>query len=434
MNLLPLETFRELMGFHPLHFWQLSSPTVAPLDTGCEDLLFTQPWQNADAVGRTEIAAAITRAEAMLRQHLGYSVAPIYDTVTVAWPRYYDGSMDASGPAGSDGRWLTVQLPVGFGHVQAAGTEQLTLISAPSIVMSDADGDGYAETWSASAATSVTDPAAIAVYVSVSYRFGDTTVGERWRILPVAVAISGGVVTVGGSPGSVGGAWQLVRPLRYAGLVPQALDPNDAAVMMASVDIYQRTTATGGSTAATSQGVIAWETAPAHGWWCCCADCATTSAYGGSPDDPAATAQAVARVGIRDAANGIVFAAQASYDATAQTWAALDWAVCSVPDRLTVRTLSGLPLASDGQMSPVWRPIVARLAAAELARPICACERISRELARWQFDLARTGGSADELYGAISPGDLDNPLGTRRGHVAAWRAIVQHRQARGFLP
>jgi hypothetical protein len=85
-------------------------------------------------------------------------------------------------------------------------------------------------------------------------------------------------------------------------------------------------------------------------------------------------------------------------------------------------------------MQHAWRVTVARLAAAELARPICACDEANREIFRWQFDLARTAGAGDEAYGAIAAGDLDNPFGTRRGHVYAWRQVKQLRQQLGILP
>lgn len=98
-----------------------------------------------------------------------------------------------------------------------------------------------------------------------------------------------------------------------------------------------------------------------------------------------------------------------------------------------MRVRAGWPLDSDGQMARIYQTVVARLAAAELARPICGCESANRELARWQFDLARSGGANDEVYGAVSAGDLDNPLGTRRGHIAAWRFIRQRQDVRGFL-
>jgi len=82
-------------------------------------------------------------------------------------------------------------------------------------------------------------------------------------------------------------------------------------------------------------------------------------------------------------------------------------------------------------MDRKFQVAVARMAAAELARPICACDEANRELYRWQFDLARTGGANDESYGAVSATDLDNPFGTRRGHVYAWRMIKEIRNLVG---
>jgi hypothetical protein len=77
--------------------------------------------------------------------------------------------------------------------------------------------------------------------------------------------------------------------------------------------------------------------------------------------------------------------------------------------------------------------IAARLYyAVELARPLCACDEANRELYRWQFDLARTGGSNDESYTSVSAADLDNPFGTRRGHVYAWRFVNDRRNLIGF--
>jgi hypothetical protein len=83
-------------------------------------------------------------------------------------------------------------------------------------------------------------------------------------------------------------------------------------------------------------------------------------------------------------------------------------------------------------MDKRYQVVVARMAAAELARPICACDVANRELYRWQFDLARTSGANDEGYGAVSATDLDNPFGTRRGHVYAWRFVKESRKLVGY--
>lgn len=420
-NLLPLETWRAIMGFHPFHFWQLADQDKLRITSSCPALVYEHAYQVADAVGRQEIREAIATAEARLREHLGYGVAPRHTSETVEWPGLGDTRLFRTGAWGADGRWLTVQLREG--ETRAMGVESLTVIGANRpVTQSDEDGDGINDTFTISAATSVTDTSQIAVYFSANERYDGTGASERWRVLPVTVSISGGTVTVKGR------LWQIVDPIRYEGFNLQSLDPATGATFAATLDIYQRTTSGAGTTVATSQAVITWETDPASGFACCGT---ATDPYGGSAYDPAAVAQAVARAGIRDARRGVVFAAEATYNSTTGIWSSLDWSVCAGPDRVLLRYEAGLPLESDGQMSAAWRPIVARLAAAELARPVCGCEPANRELYRWQVDLARTGGNNDEQFGAISAVDLDNPLGTRRGHVYAWRRILQLRQLRG---
>jgi hypothetical protein len=129
---------------------------------------------------------------------------------------------------------------------------------------------------------------------------------------------------------------------------------------------------------------------------------------------------------------GIVNIGRAVYNATTGYFEAVDWGICRPPERVIVRYRAGYPLDANSEMDQKYRVAVARMAAAELARPICACDEANRELHRWQFDLARTGGSNDESYGAVSATDLDNPFGTRRGHVYAWRTVKEIRNLTGI--
>jgi hypothetical protein len=82
-------------------------------------------------------------------------------------------------------------------------------------------------------------------------------------------------------------------------------------------------------------------------------------------------------------------------------------------------------------MAEPYRTVVARLAAAELGRVVCGCDYANRELYRWQFDVSQTA-RGDELFG-ISQENLNNPLGTRRGHVYAWKFIMDQQQLTGIL-
>ena len=429
MNLLPLYSFFEILGFHPWHAFGIAGTGDLAVSTGCDTLVRRYEWQNSDAVGTKAIEMAIETAESKLTQYLGYSPAPHYVTEVQPWPRLADGGARHFA-AGGDWRWLTVQTTEG--QIRAVGVETVAAISTnAAVTYTDEDGDGFDDTFTVSAATTLTDASQVAVYFSSADRFNgwgsSTALSPRWRLQPVQITISGGTVTVRGPK-------QLcVKPIKYEGVVnigANGLDPNTAGNFVTTLDIYRRYTAIDGNTVDTSQAVIIWETRPSHGWWCCCTSCAV-SAYGGSSYDPAAVAQAVARVGIRDARRGLLTPAESSYDATTGIWSSLDWTVCAEPDRVTLRYLAGFPLGSDGHMQEPFRTVVARLAAAELARPVCGCDAANRELYHWQFDLSQTA-KGDELFG-ISQENLNNPLGTRRGHVQAWKFIMDQQQLTGIL-
>jgi hypothetical protein len=191
-----------------------------------------------------------------------------------------------------------------------------------------------------------------------------------------------------------------------------------------SVEVYRHWCDPTGTTEETAQAVLTWETSPWPDWATCCGPTA------GDAQDPAAIATAVARIVIRDGPAGIVALGEAAYDATAGEWIhPCDWTLCRAPDRVTLRYQAGIPL--DGlAMAEPYRTVVARLAAAELARPICACAPANKELYEWQKDLSQIGAT-DDLYQA--PDDMTNPIGSRRGHLQAWRHIKQQFRTVGIL-
>lgn len=425
-NLLPLENWRQILHFSPWYFWGLGDSTLLKPYEGCSPLTRQYGWQNSDAGSRTEIAQAIATAEERLFDKLDFWPAPAFVRETALYP--WQGQ--------AWGRWASVQLSAQ--HVQAIGVETNTSIALASpITYTDVDGDGYIDTFTVGpVATTVTDIKEIALYFSAVDRFDgpdfSTDVSERWRVQPVRVSISGGNVTIKGP------AWLLVKPITYEGVTnigANGLLPATAASTPAhfatTLDVYRHYADPTGTTAATAAATLSWETRPCHGAWCCCDGCNSTATQG-SVNDPSAVATALARVGLRDPVHGIVSLGEAAYNTVSGLWDAACCGSCDQPDRATINYQAGIPLDSRGQMDPYWQTVVARFAAAELARSICGCEDANRELFRWQFDLARTGAN-DELYGAIAQDDLNNPYGTRRGHVFAWRAIQNSIQLRGFL-
>lgn len=422
MSLLPLDTFRQLMRLHPWHFWQITDSNLLKVNSQCNTVLYQYGWQTAQFVGRDEIKEAIESAEAKIKRYLGYSPAPAFAEQTLPYPRYDNIRFDYTAPIDATGRWQSVALR-NEQWIQALGVETLTAIATPSaLVYSDEDGDGLLDTWTLGPiATTVTDVSEIAVYFNAVDRWDGSGASEQWRITPVNVTIAAGLVTV------TGRRWQVVKPVLYEGAAHNTIDPTVAASFAASLDLYQRWCDPDGITTSTSQGVLIWETDPEL-----CACCGCTSSSTSSSHDPAAWAEAVARVGERDFRLGLVIPGQAVYNATTGVWSAVDWSQCTQPDRVLIRSYAGYPLQANGQMDADWARTVARLAAAELSAPICGCDIANRELYRWQFDLARSAGNNDEAYGAISAEVLNNPLGTRRGQVEAWKRICAEHQTRGI--
>ena len=435
-NLLSLEEFRREMGFHPWHFWGLANSTV-PVNNACDDTVKQYSWQNSDAVGREDIVKAIETAEQRLHDYLGYWPAPKYGYKQVKYPTYIDVRVRFSGYEDGNGRWTSVAT--GENYLQAIGVEQRTLLATCNVTYSDPDGDGLNELFTFTVATIKTEVSKLAFYFAAANRLDGEAVSDKYRIKPVNVVISGGVATVKGS------SWLLVRPILYEGASTADLNPATAGNFVTTVEAYTRVTNPQGITLDDCQVRLEWETAP-YPWFATLNTGSSTASVvdGGAPNtdysplndngstDPAAMGMAVGRAGIRDSRLGHIIPSQAVYNVADAAWYTVDWANSTAPDTVTVRYNAGIALDSNGHMKQELRTLVARMAAAELARPICACDTASRELYRWQFDLGRIGGADDERY-SVSQMDLENPFGTRRGHVWSWKYTKQKQVAEAFL-
>jgi hypothetical protein len=301
-------------------------------------------------------------------------------------------------------------------RINSIGIEKLDLIATTAVVYTDADGDGNNDTFTVTQPTTVTNPDDIAIYFKAADRIDtlDVTM-DRWRIQPVQVIIAGGNATI------TGRAWQMVLPTLYEGIEPAPVDIASAGNFAADVDVYHRYTYAG-TTLDTAQSVLYWESRPYPLF---------TNSYPTTTTDPSDTATYYARVAARDFPRGVVGFGEAVYNTTSSQWGSdlhLEW--WRPPDRIVVRYNAGIPLV-NGLVDKRYRTMISRFAAAELSRPICSCDAANRELYRWQFDLARSGGAGGEAYGAIAREDLDNPFGTCRGHVFAWHECKNLMQWRG---
>ena len=412
---LSLNRWLALMGFNPWHSFQLVNSLI-PVNASCSTVMNEYDWQFADRAGRSSIRTAIQRAEDLMRQYMIINPVPAYREVTLQYPKLGDARFMRLLDVGSDGRWLSIALPEG--EIRCLGIPTDSTPDVVALVYTDEDLDGLFETATCTATVpaNTTEDEVIARFIAADC--GPVTPPE---VRPRSVSISGVTATV------VFDTWTLVRPIRYQGANVQPLDPGNgvapaATVCAPTIEIFQRHCDPTGTTEDTCMALLTWETQPWPMWGGCCSPANNSG-------DPAATATALCRAVIRNADAGIVAFGQAAYNATTQTWQSVcDWTRCRPPDTVTIRYQAGLALEGI-QMQQHAAVVVARLAAAELARPICACTSANKELSEWQWDLSRTGAT-DQLYSA--PNDLTNPLGSRRGQIYAYRYMTDQQLSRGI--
>lgn len=423
MSIMAFESFRDYFGMGPWHSWQLAN-TLYPVSTDCDDVIYEHTWQANDSMGRKEIRTAIDTAENRLREYLGYSIAPHYVVETLPVERFFDTRLNRLTYSGADGRWLALQL--GEGKIIKVGVETRTLIgtvttAGGSLVFTDADGDGLNDTFTATIATTVTDVTQIEAMFIAADRMSQPA-GDNWTIKPVTITLTGGNAVI------VGRMWQIVRPALYESGVTR--DPSTVTNFAAALEVYWHYCDPTGTTVDTAQAKLIWETRPFPGWASC---------FGcGSPNilttetDPATIAFAIARVGIRDAAHGIVSISEAVWDSTQSIWAAVSMSNARPPDRIEVRYLAGDAPDAMGNVSQKWIEIVSRFAAAELGKRVCACVGANRAVYNQQIDRAFAGDARVEKF-TMSQNDLNCPFGTKQGEIEAWRMVRNARQIVGVI-
>lgn len=404
-----LQSWLQYMDMHPWHSYQLSNQLI-PLDSRCSNLVYEYAWQGQERAGRQDIRTAITTAEDLFAKYAHYYPAPRFSESTLKWQQMGDYRLTNFSSANPRGKFLGYQLPVG--HIKALGYEEKTLTTNVNLTYSDEDSDGLFETATATFTKANTQSDELYFeFVASDYIYPYS----NHQIIPRSVVKAGNNFTVKFDTPA------LVKPINYTAPKPLTLDPSvlppTATTPFASqLQVSKLWCNPDGTTLDTAQAVLIWETAPypeyAIPW------------FNTTTPDPSGLTYAIARGNIRDARQGIVYVGESIYDSNTGTWTGLvDFNKCRPPDRVKFRYQSGI---SDAMTDVV----IARLAAAELARPICACNATNKQLMEWQVDLARLGAT-DETYAL--PNDSTNPFGTRRGHLQAWRYIQQTQIMQGIL-
>lgn len=399
---LPLATWARLMGLHPLHFEQVRL-TGDEETVSCSHIYFQHEWQTADHVSREEIATAIAEAEQNIEKALGYRLAPSWE-VDEWQPTVRPFRPELHNLYSSDIRGRRQVVNANWGYFISGGIQAKTVIQAAKpIVYSDQDGDGYKERARVIQITDVLDPCEIAVFYPG--KSGDDT----WEIKPISVSIAGGSATI-----------DFRRELAVTEELQEAFDieggeaiGSDDTDFLTTVDIYRR------YNDPQTQASFLWEP-QSTGF---CGNCGGSGCYVCSY-----TTQTGCLVARGDPRNSIVGYYPGAWNGDNNNFDTDAWALARTPDTIRLFYYCGwrdkrMPCVN--KLDPKWERVIAYYAAALLDRPPCDCS--ADVWLRHRQDLTIYQGDEDGKPFFRDPsGILDNPFGSRRGMVNAWRQVQQN--------
>lgn len=394
-TLLSLDEFAQLMGISPWAFNQLDINFLLGDDVIKCPVWYQFEWQRYQTLTRETIARAISDAEAMLAEQLGYWPAPHYIVgEKIPYPRPHQADWWATW---FNERWKLKDVRTEYGRIITPGIVAYDDISLDAAVtFDDTDGDTY-DDWFTTAAlpTSVVNASEIAAYIRVADRPDSMAAdGEDvWRLRPVNVDLDAvaGTVTISGP------IWLLVNPLYTIPPYPQPLDPSlvppdPGTPFLDGIMVRRR------YTDLTTQGHVYLEQIPCY-------------------TPPCVTIYADACFGERNARLGVV-TPEATMSSTG-LGPSCD-AACGdyAPDFVSINYLSGYPLQDEPlrRVDKLHAQMIARLAASLLPDKSCV-ECVDTQITYWR-EFPRSAEGENII---LSADGLNNPFGSRRGAIWAWQ-------------
>lgn len=396
---LPLDRWAQLLGIHPLHFNGITSQ-VTPVTT-CSSGWTQHPWQNAMQVSREDVAIFIRQAEDRIENFLGFRLAPTWEAAE-DHPTPAPGIAEIFNLGGRDARGFPLSVQTSWGHYISGGVERLDLIQAGAVVTySDEDGDGFTETATiqVTSAVAVDDPVEVAVY------FPGTGAAPEWEIRPLkGVSFSGEDITI------TVHRYQLVDPALWERMgTDQSIDGDDDANFVNQVDVYRRWNDP------QTQVSLIWQP---QGGFCGCngADCGSCTL--------------AVQTGCLFAKNprlGMVAYQPAEWSADDGRFVGRGFTQGRNPDRVRLSYRAGYRNPQrPGVMNPNLERAVVYYSLALLDRSICGCHNLEAVVKLWAEDLALNWGNpTSNASFQVSSRLLDNPFGTKRGEIEAWRIVNQ---------
>lgn len=367
---LSLDAFARVLQINPLHFNSVTLPGANPT---CGEPIYQYGWQAADKVSREEIANVIADAERLIENHIHYRLLPSYE-------------VDERHTL--DPRMWQPRFHTDWGYVQSGGQRSKTAIAAASpITWGSVDNVGYKRTGTITVSTTVTNVDELAVYYPGHQ--GD----DGWQIRDVTAVIAAGVATI-----TIKREQTVLEDLLETFGEISTVDGQDDANFLGTVDVGR---------------VYLDPTAPMAFLWndgclCGCEVCVHAT-QGGC-------------LTVIDQRQGMVVAQPATYGDG--IWTHAMYNPCRLPDsaRLWYRAGYAYNPLNYNVMDPEWERAIAYLAMSMLDRPLCGCNSMERASVYWSEDLSMV--TASSHFQARFMDNMNNPLGTTRGAMHAWRLIL----------
>lgn len=407
---LSLAQWAKIIGVNPVHFQGAVGGSYWPDNGSCDSIWPRHSWQVTEEwVSREDVNQAILQAETEIQALLKFPVSPQWVVEEVnQFPRTVPIRSVAS--RGKDLRWFDKAIDTKWGKLISAGQRATTAIeTGATVTYSDADGDGWSELATITAATTLTDTDQIKIY------FAGTSADPRWEIRPVkSKSIAGGVVTI------TVDSWLLIDP-DTQGAYPttsgfSAIDISTTTNFVTTVDVYREYN----DSTATS-ATFYWE--PQSATVLLGNSCSTC---GGSGCEACGYTTQDGCMIVRDSMNGLVAASPATE--SDGTWTRDSWTVCRDPQMVKIWYHAGeiseefLKGYSYEPLDHRWAQAISWLATARLEKPICSCTNVQNVVSELRRDLTKS--SRDFFYTRFESMDIfKSGFGTRVGEVRAWQLI-----------
>lgn len=419
-TLLSIGRYGKVMGINPAHLMGASamslSPAIMPI-TGCTSVWHKYSWQTSDGVSLEDLTLAIKTAEEDIARVVNFWPAPMW---IAEEPHVYERPYlrEAYGIDGGDVRYKPKVVQADFGKFVEAGRRLVTLIGTATVagatlVYTDADSDGFYETATITLSTTLTDMNQVKVYHAG--HSGD----PDWEIAPVRSKTK-----VGANVVIVLYSWQLISPALYEEFpssdepIQNPIDISATTNFVTSVDVYRERT---DFSQASAQ--FLWENQSAVLDALTCVPC-------GSTDEAACdyTSQDGC-LHARNPALGTLVPMPAEYDSDNAVWDQVAFSVCHEPDLVKLWYRAGAVDEkytrgfSYDPLSDFWAQIIAYLATSRLEHVPCGCPNVKQVFENLSVDTAFNSPNSGSYF--LPERVQDNPFGTRKGEIWAWRRIAK---------